>query len=118
MTMSQTPNIDGVLLQCGDRLFCPGNRIMRVRPQPKLSGLAAQQRAAIIRQRIEATVVRRAPRVMVKVTGGGRGMMAIAAPPSLHQQERPTRHRGRARRDPSSADATSSQLAQPGRAGG
>jgi hypothetical protein len=115
--MSQAPNIDGVLLQCGDRLFYPGNRIMRVRPQPKLSGLAAQQRAAIIRQRIEATVVRRAPQVMVKVTGGGRGMMAIAAPRSQHQQERPTRHRGSARRDPSSADAKSSQLAQPGRAG-
>ena len=32
-----------------------------------------------IRKRIEATVVRRAPQVMVKVTGGGRGMKAIAA---------------------------------------
>ena len=32
-----------------------------------------------IRSRIEATVVRRAPQVMVKVTGGGRGMKAIAA---------------------------------------
>jgi hypothetical protein len=36
-------------------------------------------RAAAIRKRIEATVVRRAPQVMVKVTGGGRGMKAIAA---------------------------------------
>ncbi len=77
--MPQAPNIDGVLMQWGDRLFYPGNRIMRVRPQPKLRGQAAQQRAATIRQRIEATVVRRAPQVMVKVTGGGRGMMAIAA---------------------------------------
>ncbi|TKB87977.1 MAG: conjugal transfer protein TraS, partial [Nitrospira sp.] len=34
---------------------------------------------AAIRKRIEATVVRRAPQVMVKVTGGGRGMKAIAA---------------------------------------
>jgi hypothetical protein len=33
----------------------------------------------VIRERIEATVVRRAPQVMVKVTGGGRGMKAIAA---------------------------------------
>jgi hypothetical protein len=33
----------------------------------------------LIRARIEATVVRRAPQVMVKVTGGGRGMKAIAA---------------------------------------
>ena len=32
----------------------------------------------MIRERIEATV-RRAPQVMVKVTGGGRGMGAIAA---------------------------------------
>ena len=37
------------------------------------------QRAAAIRHRIEATVVRRSPQVMVKVTGGGRGMAAIAA---------------------------------------
>lgn len=40
---------------------------------------AARQRAAVIRQRIAATVVRRAPQVMVKVTGGGRGLRAIAA---------------------------------------
>ena len=77
--MSQPPNIDGVLIQWGDRLFYPGNRIVRTRPQPKLSGLAARQRAASIRERIEATVVRRAPQVVVKVTGGGRGMKAIAA---------------------------------------
>src|SRR5258706_11810395 len=77
--MSQTPNVDGILLQWGDRLFYPGNRIVRVMPQPKLNGLSAQQRAAAIRERIEATVVRRVPQVMVKVTGGGRGMKAIAA---------------------------------------
>jgi hypothetical protein len=77
--MSQAPNIDGVLIQWGDRLFYPGNRVVKVKPQPKLHGDAARQRAAAIRQRIEATVVRRAPQVMVKVTGGGRGMKAIAA---------------------------------------
>jgi hypothetical protein len=77
--MSQGPNIDGVLIQWGDRLFYPGNCIIKVKPQPKLSGGSAQQRAAAIRARIEATVVRRAPQVMVKVTGGGRGMKAIAA---------------------------------------
>jgi Relaxase/Mobilisation nuclease domain len=76
--MSQPPNIDGVLIQWGDRLFYPGNRIVRTQP-PRLSALAARQRAAAIRERIEATVVRRAPQVMVKVTGGGRGMKAIAA---------------------------------------
>jgi hypothetical protein len=77
--VSQSPNIDGVLIQWGDRLFYPGNRVVKAKPQPKLSALAARQRAAAIRERIEATVVRRAPQVMVKVTGGGRGMKAIAA---------------------------------------
>ncbi len=77
--MSQAPNIDGVLITWGDRLFYPGNRVVKVKPQPKLNGESARQRAAAIRERIEATVVRRAPQVMVKVTGGGRGMKAIAA---------------------------------------
>lgn len=77
--MSEPPNIDGVLIQWGDRLFYPGNRVVRTPPQPRLSGLAARQRAAAIRERIEATVVRRVPQVMVKVTGGGRGIKAIAA---------------------------------------
>ena len=77
--MSQAPNIDGILIQWGDRLFYPGNRVVKTKPQPKLGAIAARQRAAAIRERIEATVVRRAPQVMVKVTGGGRGMKAIAA---------------------------------------
>ena len=77
--MAQAPNINGVLIQWGDRLFYPGNRIVKVRPPPKLSGSAARQHAAVIRARIEATVVRRVPQVMVKVTGGGRSMKAIAA---------------------------------------
>jgi hypothetical protein len=77
--MSQAPNIDGILIQWGDRLFYPGNRVVKTKPQAKLGASAARQRAAMIRERIEATVVRRAPQVMVKVTGGGRGMKAIAA---------------------------------------
>jgi hypothetical protein len=77
--MAQAPKIDGVLITWGDRLFYPGNRVVKVKPQPRLSGDAARLRAAAIRKRIEATVVRRAPQVMVKVTGGGRGMKAIAA---------------------------------------
>jgi hypothetical protein len=77
--MTQAPNIDGVLITWGDRLFYPGNRVVKVKPQPKLNASAASQRAAAIRHRIEATVVRRAPQVMVKVTGGGRGMKAISA---------------------------------------
>jgi hypothetical protein len=77
--MSHAPNIDGVLITWGDRLFYPSNRVVKVKQQPKLNGDSARQRAAAIRERIEATVVRRAPQVMVKVTGGGRGMKAIAA---------------------------------------
>ena len=77
--MSQASNIDGVLVQWGDRLFYPGNRVVKVRPQPKLGDGGMHQRADAIRKRIEATVVKRAPQVMVKVTGGGRGMLAIAA---------------------------------------
>ena len=48
--MSQPPNIDGVLIQWGDRLFYPGNRVVKVQPQPKLAGGAAGQRAAAIRE--------------------------------------------------------------------
>jgi hypothetical protein len=77
--MPQPPNINGVLIQWGDRLFYPGNRIVKTNPAPKLGAFAASQRAAAIRERIVATVVRRAPQVMVKVTGGGRCMKAIAA---------------------------------------
>src|SRR6478609_1680345 len=76
--MTSGSSVDGVLVQWGERLFYPRNRIVKVLPQPRLVGSLAQ-RAAIIRSRIEATVVRRAPQVMVKVTGGGRGMKAIAA---------------------------------------
>lgn len=77
--MAQPPNIDGILITWGDRLFYPGNRVVKTKPQPRFSGDAARLRAAAIRRRIEATVVRRAPQVMVKVTGGGRSMRAIAA---------------------------------------
>ncbi len=76
--MSSSSNIDGVLVLWGDRLFYPGNRITGS-STPKLSAEAIRRRAQEIRARIEATVVRRAPQVMVKVTGGGRGMRAIAA---------------------------------------
>ena len=79
LRLASTPDIDGVLIQWGDRLFYPDNRVVKVKPQAKLSALAARQRAAAIRARIEAAVVRRVAQVMVKVTGGGRGMKAIAA---------------------------------------
>ena len=72
--MSSQPSIDRILVQWGERLFYPGNRIVTA----WTSRLRGQSRAAAIRSRIEATV-RRAPQVMVKVTGGGRGMAAIRA---------------------------------------
>jgi hypothetical protein len=76
--MNAEAQIDGVLVQWGDRLFFPGNRIVRPTTGPRLSG-SVRDRAIAIRARIRATVVRRAPQVMVKVTGGGRGLAAIAA---------------------------------------
>ena len=74
--MNDSRAVDGVLVQWGDRLFYPFNR--RVPAAPGCAGIGLRDRAAAIRQRIERTVAR-APQVMVKVTGGGRGMVAIAA---------------------------------------
>ena len=65
--MSDPQSIDGVLVQWGERLFYPGNRIVKVAPQPKLPANLFRQRADAVRARIKATVVRRAPQVMVKV---------------------------------------------------
>lgn len=76
--MPNPHSVDGALVQWGDRLFYPGNRIVRS-PGVVLSSSALRGRALAIRQRLHATVVRGAPQVMVKVTGGGRGMGAIAA---------------------------------------
>lgn len=77
-TVDPSGSIDTALVTWGDRLFYPGNRMVPSHT-PRIRGSTLAQRAARIRQRIEATVVRRAPQVMVKVTGGGRGMSAIAA---------------------------------------
>jgi hypothetical protein len=77
--MIEPHEIDGVLVQWGDRLFYPANRIVKPTPQPRLKEGSPAARAGALRARIEATAVRRAPQVMVKVTGGGRGMKAIAA---------------------------------------
>jgi hypothetical protein len=76
--MAATNAVDRALLSWGERLFYPGNRIVRAAPPARLDA-AARHRASQIRQRIVGTVARRAPQVMVKVTGGGRGMIAIAA---------------------------------------
>jgi hypothetical protein len=77
--MSMPPTVEAALVTWGERLFYPANRIVRSGDTPRLSALSLGQRAAAVRTRLEATVVRRAPQVMVKVTGGGRGMGAIAA---------------------------------------
>ena len=60
--MPTPSNLDGVLVQWGDRLFYPANRTVRVHT-PKLSGAGMQERAHAIRQRINAIVVRRVPQV-------------------------------------------------------
>ena len=70
--------VDTVLVQWGERLFYPHNRIVSPDPPPWLRG-SLHERAESVRRRIEATVIRQAPQVIVKVSGGGRGMRAIAA---------------------------------------
>jgi hypothetical protein len=75
--MNSNAHVDAMLVQWGDRLFYPGNR-RTASSTPKLKDPFIRARAAEIRARIAGTV-RRAPQVMVKVTGGGRGMLAIAA---------------------------------------
>jgi hypothetical protein len=69
--------VDGILLQWGERLFYPANRSGKGSQTPKIRS-STRPGASAIRRRIETTV-RRAPQVMVKVTGGGRGMLAISA---------------------------------------
>jgi len=76
--MSSNSRVDGVLVTWGDRLFFPGNRLVKPDSQPRLRSFKGRGSASWIRARIEGTV-RRSPQVMVKVTGGGRGMKAIAA---------------------------------------
>ena len=77
--MNSPPTLDSVLVQWGERLFYPATRIVKVAPPPRLIHTTVSRQAAVIRRRIEATVTQWAPQVMVKVTGGGRGMGAIAA---------------------------------------
>lgn len=76
--MTTGASIDGVLVQWGERLFYPPSRIVKPDTTPRLN-TPKRPGAAVIRQRIATTVVKRAPQVMIKVTGGGRGMGAIAA---------------------------------------
>ncbi|MDP4300940.1 relaxase/mobilization nuclease domain-containing protein [Leptothrix discophora] len=76
--MTSANRVDGVLVLWGDRLFYAGNRRTSAAPGgPRTASL--HDRAAWVRKRLAATVKSRAPQVMVKVTGGGRGMGPIAA---------------------------------------
>jgi len=77
--MAGPQDIDGALVQWGERLFYPANRLVRGQGQPRVRAASMKDRAAWVRARIAATAARRAPQVMVKITGGGRGMTAIAA---------------------------------------
>lgn len=69
-------DVDAVLVQWGERLFYPPNRIRKAAPTPRLQTLL-RRKAAVIRGHVQAAA-RRAPQVMVKVAGGGRGMHAIS----------------------------------------
>jgi len=77
--MDMPLTVKTAFVEWGERLFYPSNRIVKSNHTPRLTALPFGQRAAAVRARLEATVLRRAPQVMVKVTGGGRGMGAIAA---------------------------------------
>lgn len=76
--MTTRATVDGVLVQWGDRLFYPRSRSVRD-STPRLTGEALRRRADAVRDGLAAIAARRAPQVMVKVTGGGRGIKAIAA---------------------------------------
>jgi hypothetical protein len=81
--------IDGLLVQWGDRLFYPSNRTKASRT-PVLGDAAIGQRAQVLRQRIRATVERRAPRA----AGHGQGHRRWAwhgrhrRAPALHREVR------------------------------
>lgn len=70
--------VDAALAQWGERLFFPANRIVKADPAPRMTS-AIKHQADAVRRRIQAIAMRRAPQVVVKVAGGGRGMRDIAA---------------------------------------
>ena len=58
--MSSGATVDGVLVQWGERLFYPSNRITKPAPTPRLDTMT-RRKAAVIRRRIEATVTGHTP---------------------------------------------------------
>ena len=78
--MKSSREIDGVLVEWGARLFYPPNRVLgRYRRGEGLRIPRSRPPTADHVRRHIAAALRRAPQVMVKVTGGGRGMSRIAA---------------------------------------
>lgn len=80
--MSNPQYIDNILVEWGARTFWPGNK---VKGRFKASGSALPfgsskppPNAGQVRARIRS-MLKRAPQVMVKITGGGRGMARIGA---------------------------------------
>lgn len=75
--------VDGVLVEWGDRLFYGQRKFTRAPrgSDPLKAAYAAElaRRAAGIRERVGQLASPRARQVMVKITGGGRGMRAIRA---------------------------------------
>lgn len=67
------PQVDEALAEWGNRLFYGPPR------KPRKGGRDIRLSAGAVRMRISALVAPGATQVMVKVTGGGRGMRAIAA---------------------------------------
>lgn len=80
--------VDGELVEQGERMFWPGNRVQGrfsggsgspVRPlRAAIKATAPRPSASQVRARIRA-LLKRAPQVMVKITGGGRGLGRIRA---------------------------------------
>jgi hypothetical protein len=75
--------VDGVLVEWGDRLLYGQRKFTRAPrgSDPLKAAYAADltKRAAAIRERVGQLASPRARQVMVKITGGGRGMRAIRA---------------------------------------
>jgi len=80
--------VEGELVELGERMFWPGNRIQGrfsggsgspVRPlRAAIKAAAPRPSPNQVRARVRA-VLKRTPQVMVKITGGGRGMGRIRA---------------------------------------
>ena len=78
---SGNPDLDSMLAEWGARLFYTPIRGKSAKDGVNipLAALTMQARAAMVRSNVRAVVGQRATPVVVKITGGGKGMKAIAA---------------------------------------